>query len=697
MERLSSSSVFGIIGRRPDLLLAAAVSAIVAMLIVPLPNVLLDILIGANLGAATLLLMAVLFSKRPLDLPSFPALLLLSTMFRLGLNVSTTRGILSKGSAGQMVHAFGDLVVGGDLIVGIVIFLVLTLVQLLVVGKGAERVAEVAARFALDAMPGEQMSIDAALRSGFYSETEAAEKREGLARKSQLFGNMDGAMKFVKGDAIFGVIITALNLTAGVAIGVLRHGMNWGGALATYSVLSIGDAVASQIPSVMVTLAAGMLVTRVSEPATETKTGLGYSVKRELVSNPTVLSSGAALMFLLALVPGLPALPFLLTSAAFVAIWAGAQLSAVSEVSTFAEQLSAKLEAPTLNPDQLAPSVPPLGIDLDPTLSEALGIREGVDDGDVELLAVLMPQLREALYLETGIRFPPLFVRAGVAGLAQGEFVVRINDVPVLRETVSPTACLALVSPAEIRRYGIEARPTRNPLNGGTAAMVPVHDRAVLEASGLPTWSAAGAIALYIASILRSRTSQFLGLGEVSDIVTRMETACPALVRETVPKLVSVSQLAAVLRILAEEGVSIRDMKTILEALATSGSSDPHPVGLAEHVRQALATQLAFAHAGLEKSVPVVLLDSAIEDTLASSDDLGVEPEIARSIVEAIRTAIRPVVAAGIRPALVTSSSIRRRVWELIRHDLRPVSVLSFEELPADAILQPLGRATLSG
>ncbi|MBI3180485.1 MAG: FHIPEP family type III secretion protein, partial [Deltaproteobacteria bacterium] len=377
-----------------------------------------------------------------------------------------------------------------------------------------------------------------------------------------------------------------------------------------------------------------------------------------------------------------------------ILVWVASQLAAVTEPGTFEQQLAAKIETQRGSaPDKQAPSVPPLGIDLDPTLSEALGLREGVDDSDVELLAVLMPQLREALYLETGVRFPPLFVRAGVAGLAPGEFVVRVNDVPVLRERVSPDSCIALVSPAEVRRYGVEARPAKNPLGGATAALVPAHDKAVLEASGLTTWSAAGAIALFIATQLRLRAPQFLGLTEVNEIVNRMESAYPALVRETVPKAVSLTQLAAVLRILVEERVSIRDMKSIFEALATHGSPDVSPDDLAERVRQSLSTQLAFAHAGLEASVPVVLLDWTIEDTLFGSDgSFTIEPEVARSIVDAIRDAIRPVVAAGIRPALVTSASIRRRVFELIRHELRPVTVLSFEELPPDAIIQPLGR-----
>jgi type III secretion protein V len=576
MRPVGSLQALGVLGRRPDLLLAAAVALIVAMLIVPLPALVLDALIAVNVAFAVTLLMAVLFSKTPLELSSFPTVLLLSTLFRLGLNVSTTRGVLARGDAGEIVVAFGSFVTGGDLAVGLVMFLVITLVQLLVVAKGAERVAEVGARFSLDAMPGRQMSIDAAVRSGFYDEAEAERRRELLSRESQLFGNMDGAMKFVKGDAIAGLVITALNLVAGMGLGVVRDSIPLAEAAELYTVLTIGDALVSQIPAVLITLAAGVLVTRVVDrdegrdrDRSDRSKNLGFSVKREVFGNATALWAAAAVIFLLAMVPGLPAIPFFLAAlllaginlaSGFAEHWPKGQVSGGTGThdARLRPEVEKKIEAAKAQralADQLSPSVAPLGLDLDPKLSAALGFDDPrASEGDLELLGVFIPQLRDALYLETGVRFPAVFVRSGQAGLAANELVVRVNDVPVLRARVDAKRLLAIAPPDELRRLGVTAEAVRHPLTGTTVASVPVDARDVLEASGITVWSPAGVVTLHIANILRKRASSFIGLQEVAELVERMEKAYPALVKEVVPKVVSLSQLVGVLRRLVGRG-----------------------------------------------------------------------------------------------------------------------------------------------
>ncbi|MCK6551580.1 flagellar biosynthesis protein FlhA [Myxococcota bacterium] len=721
MRPVASLQALGVLGRRPDLVLAAAVASIVAMLIVPLPALVLDALIAVNVAFAVTLLMAVLFSKNPLELSSFPTLLLLSTLFRLGLNVSTTRGILAHADAGEIVVAFGAFVTGGDLGVGLVMFLVITLIQFLVIAKGAERVAEVGARFSLDAMPGRQMSIDAAVRSGFYDEAEAERRRELLSRESQLFGNMDGAMKFVKGDAIAGLVITALNLVAGMSLGVLRDAVPLADAAELYTVLTIGDALVSQIPAVIITLAAGVLVTRVVDRDEgrdrDRSKVLGFSVKREVFGNQTALWAAAAVILLLAIVPGLPGIPFFLAAlllaginlaSGFAAYFPNGQVSGGTGTheARLRPEVERKIEeakAQRALADQLSPSVAPLGLDLDPKLGAALGFDDPrASEADLELLGVLIPQLRDALYLETGVRFPAVFVRSGQASLGANELVVRVNDVPVLRARVAPNRLLAIAPPDELRRLGVTAEATRHPLTGTTVASVPASARDVLEASGITVWSAAGVVTLHIANVLRKRAASFIGLQEVAELVERMEKVYPALVKEVVPKVVSLTQLVGVLRRLVEEGVSIRDLKSIFEALGEHGDRNASAAWLTERARAALASQLAHTHAGLGSSLSVVLLDPVIEDTIAgairASDDgeaLLLEPEISRTIVDSIKRSVRPIAAAGVRPTLLVSGRIRRLVRKLIEVELAPVAVLAFDELPQELVVHPLATARL--
>lgn len=718
MQLLSSLKVLGLLGRRADIFLAVAVAMIIALIIVPLPPLLLDVGLTLNISLSVLILMAVLFSSQTLDLSSFPSLLLITTLFRLGLNVSTTRGILARGDAGEVVRAFGHFVVQGDVIVGAVIFLVITIVQFIVIAKGAERVAEVGARFTLDAMPGKQMSIDAALRAGAISDTEADRRRLELGRESQLFGNMDGAMKFVKGDAIAGLIITALNMVAGLSIGVLRFKLPASEALEVYTLLTVGDGLVSQVASLVITIAAGILVTRVIQ-AKSTQDGdgqsLGFAVAKELFGKSTSLWMGAGLLFILAMVPGLPGLPFLLVSGLMVVInlsrgflpeaFTGLfDAEDLQELHDEVERSKAQALAQRSVTEEVSPSVAPISIELSADLSDALGFTdESIDPADTEFLGILVPQLRDALFLETGVRYPPVFVRARVLDLPPGTFLIRLDDVPVLRKNVLPDRALAIAPPEELRRYSVAAEPGEHPFAGpGAASVVAAESAEVLKNMGVQVWNTAGVVALYLASVLRPRAAHFLGLQEVSEMVERMEKAYPALVKEVLPKVVSVPQLLGVLKRLAEEGVSIRNLRAIFEALGEHGLVDPSPVRLTESVRTALGSQLAHAFAGLEQRLSVVLLDPIIEDTIesgihsnADSEYLALDPEIVHNIVDSVKSAVRPIMSSGRRPVVLTRGRIRRMVRKLLEVDLGSVAVLSFEELPPQLAVQPLATATI--
>lgn len=698
--------------RQVDMLLAVGVAVLVGTLILPLPSGLIDALLALNLSLSAVILVAVLLSPKPLAISTFPTLLLITTLFRLALNVSTTRMILATGSAGEVVRAFGQFVLRGDVVVGMVIFLVITVVQLLVIGKGAERVAEVGARFTLDAMPGKQMSIDAALRSGAITDEEAQEKRQELGRESQFYGAMDGAMKFIKGDAIAGLVITALNLVAGLAIGVMRLDMPVGEAAEVYSVLTVGDGLVSQIPALLITLSAGLLSTRVASRQPEQ--GLAESMQNELLSSPKVLGVGAGFALALGLIPGLPLIPFLVISLslALLALWlqrenlaleAGYPAAMGTALHALEHTLQTRAQVPTRSLlDEMLPSVPLLGIDLDPRLTEALGFGPGKKDAQTELLGQLVPQLRDAIYLETGVKLPGVRVRSNTPELPPGGCVIRLKDIPMRELQVASDRLLAIESPERLQRLGVCAEAADHPMRGLSASWVAFEDRPLLESAGVSTWTPSGVVALELAQLARSRLKDFVGLHETQEILDRMEEAYPALVKAVIPKLLSTGQLSEILRRLIDEAVSIRDMKSILEAIAEFGQSETSSVELTELVRSALSLQLAYVHAGLGQSISVLLLDAVIEDTIESSIHvadgaryLAIEPELRDQMLLKIARALQPVFKEGLRPVILTRAEIRRYVRKLVEERLPEISVLSYQELPPQLMVHPLGRVVI--
>ena len=571
MESISALPLSSV-ARRPDVVLAVLVSVLVGMMIIPLPLSLLDVFLAVNIAVSVMVLMGAVFSKNVLEFTSFPSLLLITTLFRLGLNISTTRGILARGEAGEVVQTFGRFVLQGDLVVGLVIFLVITMVQFLVIAKGSERVAEVAARFNLDAMPGKQMSIDAALRQGALTEVEAQRKRQDLDRESQLFGNMDGAMKFVKGDAIAGLVITAINLIGGFAIGLLRNGLSLADAAQTYALLTIGDGLVAQISSLLITLAAGVVMTRVQSH--ERESSLGFTLQLDLFRSGWSLLVSAGVCLALALVPGLPFFPFSILAAGLASLGltrlssgepkvtsSGAPVEVEAKVK---EKLEAAQKQKSLT-DRLTPSVVPITLELDPILSRALGFGPpGSGETQTELLDTLIPQLRDALYLESGVRFPGVRVVANSEDLPRSSFSLRIRDVPALSVTIDSSRSVAMCPPERLVGLQISATPITDPIGGGSVSAIPLESVALVEASGVMVWNPAGFIALHLAGILRRRTKEFMGVQEVTDLLERLEKAYPALVKEVVPKVISVHQLLDVLRRLLDEQVSIRDLKAIL-------------------------------------------------------------------------------------------------------------------------------------
>ena len=626
-ERPSPS---GDASRWGELAIAALVIAVVAMLIVPLPRPVLDVLLTLNIAIAVALLMAAVFTPRPLSFASFPTLLVVTTLFRVGLEVSATRLILAEGDAGEVIHAFGSSVIAASgiagLVVGIVVFSVITLVQLIVVARGAERVAEVAARFALDAMPGKQMAIDAEQRSGAIDAETARARRTDLERESQLYGAMDGAMRFVKGDAIAAIVIVVINLVGGLVIGVGTLGMTAGAAVQKYSLLSIGGGLVAQIPSLLVAVASGLLVTRVASMGDRR---LGDDLGAQLGGQPRVLAATAALLIGLALVPGLPRAPFLLLG---LLAAAGALIAARRQprVAVSADEHGAD----TVRGPRLALR-----------LSPALHAR--VVAAPAELHTALA-ELRADLARTTGVPIPP-FAIAADPELGPDEAALALDATPVAWLAAADVPALIVALPAAL------------------AAIVP----------------------------------ELLGVDRVSALVEKTAVTTPVLVREVVPRVVSLGVLTEVLRGLARERIPIDDLGAVLEALAlaptpTGGFTARDVPALIEHLRGQLRRQISARWAP-RGQLAVYTLDAMIEDAVRSAVDrregaqvLALEPAIAQDIVAAVKTAL------GTGPGVIlTSGDVRRHLRGLLEPELPEVAVLAAHELAPGTQVRTAGRITV--
>jgi type III secretion protein V len=650
---LRAGDVRALLTRHADLALAAFVVAIVGMMIVPLPAALLDLCISLNIAAAVTLLLVAIYVGDALKIATFPTILLVTTLFRLALEVSATRLILLRADGGAVIRAFGNFVVAGNLVVGAVIFLILTMIQFIVIAKGAERVAEVAARFTLDAMPGKQMSIDAELRAGHIDAAEARRRRAALARESQLYGSMDGAMKFVKGDAIAGIVVLAVNIVGGLIIGVAQRGMEVGAAARTYTVLTIGEGLVAQIPALVISTAAGIIVTRVASE--DEGAHLGRDIGAQILAHPKAIAIAAALLGLLAIVPGLPAAPFLTLAAVMGAIaWRLLRAPAARRPAGAAAVAGAGAAETAAEP-AYAPVLTPVAVEVAAELGARLG---PVSDDPGVFAGEIVPRLRERLFAELGLPLPAVRLRPGVAGVGATDYVIRLNEVP---------------------------------LGGGALAR--------------DEWPrAADLLGDALLALLRRYGHELFGLEETQGLLDGLERSHPALVREVVPKLISPVLLTDILRRLVEEGISLRNLRDILGALAEWAPHERDPVALTEHVRAALRRAITHKHAGDGGVLAAYLLDPLIEDTIRDAIQrtptgsyLALEPQLSRDIVAAVSRAVGPAGPDGpSRAVLLTGAEIRRYVRRLVETDHPGIAVLSFQELAPEAQIRPIARISVS-
>ena len=649
-----------------DLVLAAVMTVIIGSMIVPLPEWALDAGIALNLAAACSLLVAALAAKDALKVAAFPTLLLITTLFRLAMNVSSTRLALSEGHAGEIIQAFGEFVVRGDFVVGAVIFAILTLVQFLVVTKGAERVAEVSARFTLDAMPGKQMSIDADLRAGAITQDQARTRRRALERESQLFGAMDGAMKFVKGDVIAGLAIACINLLGGTLIGVFQNGMSFSEAASTYALISIGDGLVSQIPSLCIAVAAGIVVTRVASESEESS--LGLDIGTQFFGQYQALWVVSGLCALLALMPGMPHLTFVVLGGAMAAL--GFTLRQVA-LRPAPAPLTKRAEG-----DSAAQGVTPLVLDLTDDLSFV------VEEADAAFVHDDLNRVRTRLHAELGVSIPPVRIRTS-APLPEGGWAICVDEIPAGRGSVGGHRWFAIVPPGELMLAGVTGQPFTDPSTGKQISVIAEADGPKLETMGIAVRGVRAMISEHLVCILRRRAANFFGVQELTLALNALETSSPSLVKEAQLK-VPLPLMVDVLRRLLHEQVSIRNLRCILESLV-SPSTEGDAAQLAEKCRTALGRQISFQHAPTGP-LYAYLVDPQIEETLRLAGQ-SLDPLEARSILEGVRR-----VAKQGRAVLLASPDVRCVLRRLIEGPFPHVAVLTFGELDPELQVRPVGR-----
>ncbi|MEW6605859.1 MAG: type III secretion system export apparatus subunit SctV [bacterium] len=689
---LLEGDIVGILTRYSDILLAFLVTSIIGLLIIPIHPRIMDILLTLNITIAVTILLVAIYLQSPIKLSVFPSILLITTLFRLGLNVSSTRLILLYAYAGEVINAFGNFVVAGNYVVGAVIFLIITIIQFIVISKGSERVAEVAARFSLDAMPGKQMSIDADMRAGVINVTEAKHLRNELARESQFYGSMDGAMKFVKGDAIAGIIIAIINIIGGLTIGTLQMGMDLTEALETFTILTIGDGLVSQIPALIISISAGMVVTRVASE--EVTSNLGKDIGMQILTQPKPMAIVAALLFGFAIIPGLPFFPFFLLSLVTAAIALG--LFKTNKIQAEKMKLEKQLK-PAQVEEQKGGFLPvsPLVLEVSESLTPLV---DSQSDGGI-FLNETIPKMREILFYETGVQFPPIRIRGGNTNLAPEMYVIKINEVPLITGRMRPGMCLVNEESATLKLLNIPADETINPADGSSVCWISEEQKEIVRKAGYKVWETTEIMVLHLNGVLRRYSYEFLGLQEVKTILENTEKVYPAVVETVVPKIINLLQLTDILQRLLQEDISIRDMRTILQSIAEWGAVEKDTVMLTEYVRQGLKRYITHKYTAGKEILFVYLLDPQIEEMVSnaiqhtpSGNYLALVPEITYEILDAIKKEIQNLPATAQKPVILTSQEIRRYVRKLVEIQFPHLAVLSYQELTPEITIQPLGR-----
>ncbi len=681
-------------GTKADVIVPLGIIGIILMMVLPVPAMLLDILLSVSIALAIGVFLTALFIEEALEFSAFPAFVLIATLLRLSLNVATTRLILlhggeGQGSAGSVVEAFGRFVVEGNILVGLVVFLILAVINFVVVTKGAGRVAEVAARFFLDAMPGKQMAIDADVSSGQITPDIGRQRRKSLEREADFFGAMDGASKFVHGDAIAGLLITAINLIGGLILGMMR-GMDLAKAGETFSVLSVGDALASQIPALLISAAAGIVVTR---SATGDQLGRAFGAQLFGKKKPVYMTAG--ILTVLGLMPGMPFLPCAILAVLLVV---GAKklgdIEAPEPGSITAASTPAEVQASDTKRAQ-ADVDAALTVDL-LTLEVGYELVGLVDASRGGTLLDRVATLRSQIAKELGVVMPPVHVCDNLA-LAPGGYRVLISGNEVGAGNCKAGRLLA-VDPSGTAP-AIEGEKTLDPTFGMPARWVAIRDKEMAEALGYTVVDHASVVATHLAEILRVNAHKLIGRQEAQHLLEVLARHAPKVVDDVVPTLVSLGDLVRILRNLVREGISIRDLRSILEALAELSATTKDVEQLTEQVREKLAAHITSRVKGQDGNVAALTLDPRLEEILrrslreiASGTGGAIDPEMLKNVTAGAERALRKFTAISAAPLVVTSPDLRRYVRAIFERKLPQISVVSFREIDPSAPIQVLDR-----
>ena len=649
-----------------------------AMIVLPLPAIALDLLFTLSIALSIMVLMAAIYSRRPLDFGVFPTVLLLATLLRLALNVASTRVVLltghtGTGSAGKVIEAFGEFVVGGSYAVGLVLFTILVIINFVVVTKGATRVSEVTARFTLDAMPGKQMAIDADLNAGLISQDEALERRERVSRESDFYGAMDGASKFVRGDAVAGILILFINILGGFAIGTLQHGLDAGQAAENYVLLTIGDGLVAQIPSMLLSTATAIIVTRVSG-----EQDMSAEVSRQLTSNPKVLFVASGIIGVMGLVPGMPNLVFL--SIATLLGLSGYQKTVadrVPEVVEASEPLPSSSVNPELSWDDVS-TLDSIGLEVGYRLIPLVDVSQGGD------LLSRIKGVRKKLSQDLGFLVDSVHIRDNL-DLGPNVYRLTIHGVVMGEAELLPDRELA-INPGQV--FGeVDGIPVKDPSFGLDALWIDPSSRESAQTAGYTVVDCSTVVATHLSQILKNNAAKLVGQDDVQQLLDRLKQNSQKLVENLVPGVMSLADVTRVIHSLLDEGVPIRDIRTIAETLSLQRGSEKSPDEMVSQVRVALGPSIFQSVTGQAHELPVMVLDPQLEQIMGNAiqNNNGViEPNLLDTVVTGISDGSGKMEAEGASPVLLVSGAIRGFLARLLRGRMANFYILAYDEIPAD-------------
>ncbi|MFQ5597170.1 MAG: flagellar biosynthesis protein FlhA [Nitrospiria bacterium] len=680
------------VSRNGDAVMGIGVVGTLLLMILPVPNLLLDLLLAFSISASLVILFVAMHTVRPVDFSAFPSILLIITLFRLSLNIATTRSILLNGdtgsdAAGELIKTFGNLVIGSNYAVGLVVFLILVVINFVVITKGAGRIAEVAARFMLDAMPGKQMSIDADLNAGMIDEKEAKKRREAISKEADFYGAMDGASKFVRGDAIAAILIILVNIIGGLVIGVLQQGMDVANAAQNYTLLSIGDGLVGQIPGLIISTAAGIVVSRAAS-----ESNLGSDVTRQMIVHPRALLGASMVVFLFSLIPGMPHMTFLILSA-------GIAYVGYAALETEKKKTAAPIakEEKTVKPPEDDEWIVPLDL---MELNVGYGLIPLVDESQGGDLLKRISAIRKQLALELGFVVPPIHIRDNLQ-IKPNEYIIVVKGVEMSRGDVLPRHFLAM-NPTGNEKKEVEGIPTKEPCFGLNALWITEQNKERAELEGFTVVDVPSVIATHLTETIRNHSHELLGRQEVQVLLDKFSKVNPKVVEELIPNLLPLGAVVKVLGNLLKERVPIRDMRTIMETLADVATETKESDRLTEHCRQALARTITKQYQDADGNLRVISIDPHLDHLIARSmqstgdePPIPIDPIVSQNIIMQIRRASEQVATKGYHPLILCSPMIRFPLRRMVERFIQNIVVLSSNEILPHIKLQSIETVKL--